>query len=114
MIDLEKNIKLFLKERNLGVREFCEVLKMTTPNLYKIYARGSIDTEYLEKVSKKWDVPIWYLLIDKNEHENQTKVRQDVNESLRNENEMLRDGIKTLKDLVKTKDELIKQLKKSK
>lgn len=52
MIDLKKNIKEFLKDRRITIEEFCNVIGITNPNLYKIYARGSIDTKYLELICR--------------------------------------------------------------
>lgn len=97
MIDLEKNIKNFLKERKINVLDFCNEIGISNPNLYKIYARGSIDTKYLEKIRDVYNVPLCYILENDIDNKILTKVRNEGNESLIHENEMLREGIKILR-----------------
>jgi len=112
MIELEINIKRFLKNRRIQLKEFCESIGTSQANIYGIYERNSIETKYLEKVSEKYEVPIYELLINENESNN---VQQSENSRIK---ELIKDlkntekEVKLLRELLDSKNEIIDNLRK--
>jgi hypothetical protein len=113
MINLEKRIKKFLKDRKIPVKDFCEALEISPANLYNIYKRNSIDSKYLERFSSVYKLDISYLI--SSEYTNQQEyidVKGKMN-AFEQENENLKREVKLLRELLESKNEIIQNLKKN-
>ncbi len=116
-ISLENKLKKFMHEYKLTVRKFCEVIGMSSANLYDVYRRNNIDTKYLRIISEKYKVPMWYFFVNdeqaltnNNNNSAQTATEKTI---LKNEVKALKKEVKLLTDLVDTKDLLIDELMNS-
>jgi|JFJP01.1.fsa_nt_gi hypothetical protein len=103
MVRLEKNIKKFLKDRGIQLKDFVEAIGISQANIYNIYERNSIETKYLEKTAEIYKVPIYHLLLD----ENLEKVNKEI------ENSRIKELTKDLKHCSKEVD-LLRELLDSK
>ena len=50
-VHIGKEIKDRVKKRRMKAETLAKLLNVSTPNIYKIYLRNSIDTELLERIS---------------------------------------------------------------
>lgn len=61
-MNLESNIKRALRERGWSVRKLCKTIGMTEANMYRIFKKGSIKTETLQKIADALEFPMAYFL----------------------------------------------------
>lgn len=62
-------IRAILKERKITVKRLAQAMRMTESNLYRCFARDSIETKYLIQAAQFLEVPPTYFLSDTNTQE---------------------------------------------
>ena len=78
MIHIGQHIQVLLRKENITVTKFAELLHCTRPNVYKIFAKRTIDIELLWRISEALnhdffaDISLHYL------KENPTSPQPDI------------------------------------
>jgi predicted transcriptional regulator len=78
-IHIGKTIKLIVKSKQMTVTEFAEKINYTSRNAYKIFAKCSIDTALLSKISKVLEKNLFmYYLTQEEISELSTQKTKDI------------------------------------
>lgn len=108
-------IKDFIDRSPFSVNEVAESIGTTPQNLYKLFKKESLDTKYLEDISRVIGIPVSNLF---NEMFNTTNISNaDENNlliKLKNENESLKKRISELAEQLEDKKMIIDFLKERK
>ena len=57
-------IKSLITNSNLSVKEISEKMGISSPNIYRLYERESVETKYLVRLSEIFEIPISYFFSD--------------------------------------------------
>lgn len=91
-------IKELIINSNLSVKEISEKLGISSPNIYRLYERDSVETRYLVKLSEIFNIPISYFFGDVDSRELESEIngfkrklelKEEELISLKEKNEML-------------------------
>jgi len=88
MQHIGSKIKELIQDSKYSVKEISEKLGISSPNIYRLYERESMETKYLVKLSEIFNVPVGYFFSDKDSKSINQEI-EDLKKQLATQSESL-------------------------